>query len=324
MKVVTKYILQIFFSLFLIVTITACVSSQQELQMILKQHNFNKQMFIKNTTVGYDRYLADKKAVDSLKRGTQYEIVDIKQNYAKLKQTSNNTLKQNLWVDISNLEKNPTYFVRLNTNAPSAKIVINNIKYEPNMRLLKGFYKVTVSADMFLDKHLEINILKDTTLQIDLDFDIEAQKIEELKQQKRAILKAKIKKASLERKESVYKDTIQNLMWQDDKDTKTLQKPWITQVNYENSNFQNTDGDTAVSYCENLNLAGFTNWRVPTKEELKKLYEQKHSLKNITSDWYWSSSSNETLEDRAWAIYLNNADGYSDYKNTLNYIRCVR
>ncbi|MGB3751426.1 MAG: DUF1566 domain-containing protein, partial [Arcobacteraceae bacterium] len=257
-----------------------------------------------------------------------FNIVDIKENYARLEKSQNNSLIKDVWVPIKHLEKEPTYFLKLTTNTKHAKILVNGKKYNYIMRLQKGEYTITVNAERFLNQTLEIDISKDITQKIDLEIDTVAQKIritqEKEKQEQIAILEAKIKKVTQERKNSIYKDTQQNLMWQDDSTKENIKKPWITEENHVLKNYADTNGDTALTYCKTLNLAGFNDWRLPSKDELKNLYSQNHSLQNITSDWYWSSTSNEKITERAWAIYLNNGDGFSDHKNTANYVRCVR
>lgn len=146
----------------------------------------------------------------------------------------------------------------------------------------------------------------------------EAKKAEEDAQEK---IRAKIAK---EMKKNVYLDKAQKLMWQDNSAVTEVKKTWISAENYEAKEYSNTSGDTAATYCKKLTLVGYSDWRLPTKEELKNLYTQKESLKNVSANWYWSSSSSTSALERAWGIYFNNGDGYSDLKNTSNYVRCVR
>jgi len=285
-------------------------------------------MYLKTNTKGYDSYDEDKKAIVSLKRAQSFDIVDIKENYARLEKSHKNSLLKDVWVPLKYLEKEPTYFLKLTTNTKNAEILVDGKKYNYIMRLPKGNYPIFVSAQGFLDQSLEINIAKDITLKIVLDIDAVTKKIiiaqEKAKQKQIAALEAKIKKVTQERKNSIYKDTKQNLMWQDDTYSKTIQKQWITNKNYSLKDYTNTTGDTAFSYCTTLNFAGFNDWRLPSKDELKKLYSDQHSLENIKSNWYWSNTPNDKIPDRAWAIYPNNGDGFSDHKNTKNFVRCVR
>ncbi len=132
----------------------------------------------------------------------------------------------------------------------------------------------------------------------------------------------------------VFIDKKAGLMWQDNEDVKTIKKPWVVNVtdsNYKTKNYMDTSGDTAETYCKNLNLQGFTNWRLPTYSELLDLYLNKNNLKNILyEEIYWSSSTYESTlhvkKDSAWGVsfYDNEADYSFGYKDVSEYVRCVR
>jgi len=49
----------------------------------------------------------------------------------------------------------------------------------------------------------------------------------------------------------IVTDNVTGLMWQDNE---SLNKQWVTQTNYDATNYSNTSGDTATTYCENLLL----------------------------------------------------------------------
>ncbi len=65
------------------------------------------------------------------------------------------------------------------------------------------------------------------------------------------------------------------LQWQD---TQTVLKPWITQDNYKNNHFNDTSGDTATTYCNELTLTNFSDWRLPDAKELETIDD---SLKTV-------------------------------------------
>jgi hypothetical protein len=63
----------------------------------------------------------------------------------------------------------------------------------------------------------------------------------------------------------------------------------------------------AYNYCENLTLAGHTDWRLPTLDELKGLYDRKLSKQykakgpiKLTSANLWSGSRNKIGD--AWSF----------------------
>jgi hypothetical protein len=105
-------------------------------------------------------------------------------------------------------------------------------------------------------------------------------------------------------------DTETKLMWQDNRDTTILSKPW----------------QKAMDYCENLILDGYDDWKLPDRDTLKALYLKKHGLKNVFS-YYWSSSLSEKFAtsqalDVSSENYYTFPDGGS--KNNYNHVRCVR
>ncbi len=80
--------------------------------------------------------------------------------------------------------------------------------------------------------------------------------------------------------------------------------------------------NSAVSYCENLNLLGLSDWRLPNKDELNTAYSNKSKFKNIASSWYWSISKYNSSS--SWVVDFNYGyDGWYDQTND-NVVVCVR
>jgi hypothetical protein len=84
----------------------------------------------------------------------------------------------------------------------------------------------------------------------------------------------------------------------------------------------------ANRYCEELNLSGHKDWRLPTLEELKSLIEKGMPticpIFNCEFFSYWSSWDYVTDPGYTWVI--NFYDGYvhCGYKANTYYIRAVR
>ena len=121
------------------------------------------------------------------------------------------------------------------------------------------------------------------------------------------------------KKGDVVIDKDRKLMWQDDKAVINNKMTW----------------QQARKYCKNLNLAGFSDWRLPTIQELNTIIDSDRynpaiakEFKNVRSkwyEWYWTNTFCADNSYRAWK--LNFYDGY-DFnlynKNKNGYVRCVR
>ena len=105
-----------------------------------------------------------------------------------------------------------------------------------------------------------------------------------------------------------------NLMWQDDNDAATVIEDW----------------QGAIDYCQNLNLAGHSDWRLPSFDELRTIVDKnnhpaiKSEFKNTASDVYWSSTPVAGNSYYAWGIYFDGGYESSYDKDANVYVRCVR
>jgi hypothetical protein len=83
----------------------------------------------------------------------------------------------------------------------------------------------------------------------------------------------------------------------------------------------------AARICDQLTLNGYSDWYLPSKDELNKLYVNRNAIGgSITSgNYYWSSS--ESSADMAWGQYFNGG-GQSAYNKTSTsydmHVRAVR
>jgi len=123
---------------------------------------------------------------------------------------------------------------------------------------------------------------------------------------------------------SIFFEESTGLMWQDDSDAKSIEKLWITEANYRLKNYFDTSGDTATTYCNNISLGDYNDWRLPTIDELEELYNKRSNLNNLTSSFYWTSTSAKNDSYRAWVVHFNggNVDHYN--KIFYGFVRCVR
>ena len=131
------------------------------------------------------------------------------------------------------------------------------------------------------------------------------------------ILTFSIMFAELTRKNNMVTDSDTNLIWQDNTDSATLTSTW----------------QGAINNCEALTLGGYNDWRLPNRYELFSIIDYKKSIPaikgevfvNITSTYYWTSTTTAGDSNRAWYIYFRNSAIYNfdDKTATFNF-RCVR
>ncbi len=87
----------------------------------------------------------------------------------------------------------------------------------------------------------------------------------------------------------------------------------------------------AINYCDNLTLAGNSNWRLPNIEELETLINYGRYnpsidttiFPNTPGNYFWSSSPYVGYSDYAWDVYFGYGSVYSYYKTDSYYFRCV-
>ena len=112
-----------------------------------------------------------------------------------------------------------------------------------------------------------------------------------------------------------YIDTDTKLMWQDNKDAKSVYTDW----------------NGAKDYCQNLRINEYSDWKLPSYLELlsiftykKDNYIIKDGFKNVTPMNYWSSSENVNSNTFAWNVDFRVGEATINSKSIKCYVRCVR
>lgn len=82
--------------------------------------------------------------------------------------------------------------------------------------------------------------------------------------------------------------------------------------------------ETAINYCQNLSLNGYSDWRLPNLKNLKRAYQIIPKFPKVDSSQYWSSNFYENEIDRAWGMDFYYGVPSSNSRNASDYVRCVR
>ena len=79
----------------------------------------------------------------------------------------------------------------------------------------------------------------------------------------------------------------------------------------------------AVSYCARLNYAGYSDWRLPTSDELTHVHEHEGQVFSYFRDSdFWSSTP--SVEGKYYVVFPADAMPYARIRSQSNFIRCVR
>ena len=82
--------------------------------------------------------------------------------------------------------------------------------------------------------------------------------------------------------------------------------------------------DRAAYLCDDLTLGGYSDWFLPSKDELDQMYANLHlqGVGGFDDNSFWSSS--ESSAGGAWNQYFSSGSQYSHLKYLANRVRAVR
>ncbi len=110
-----------------------------------------------------------------------------------------------------------------------------------------------------------------------------------------------------------------NLMWQDQKYVDAEDGAYAN----ERSAGKAGKWNHARKYCRRLNYAGYSDWRLPTSDELTAVHRIDGQVFRYSRDKdFWSSTP--TTEGKYYVIYPADAYPFKRSKSQSNYVRCVR
>lgn len=81
----------------------------------------------------------------------------------------------------------------------------------------------------------------------------------------------------------------------------------------------------AAIECARSKRNGFTDWYLPSRDELSQLYFKKDVIGNfVTANYYWSSSEIHDSSVFAWGVYFFSGVQYANPKNYIGNVRAIR
>ena len=116
----------------------------------------------------------------------------------------------------------------------------------------------------------------------------------------------------IDNQDGTVTDTSTGLMWQ--KETTPVKYTW----------------QNALQYCESLEFAGHSGWRLPNVRELQSIVD--YGRFSPSSDpifgaefgWYWSSSTSVNDPNDAWVVSFVDGLVAFDLKDYDDFVRAVR
>ena len=81
---------------------------------------------------------------------------------------------------------------------------------------------------------------------------------------------------------------------------------------------------SAAAECKNASINGFTDWYLPSRDELSLMYSnlRANNIGNFACEHYWSSS--QYNNDLIWAVFFCGGAQFYDYSYKTYYVRPVR
>jgi len=193
-----------------------------------------------------------------------------------------------------------------------------NVKFQ---KAEAEIFLVGAKAELYIDDKF-IKILQDTNRVVQLeankntkikliDGDSRLEMVKDIKANTLNTIKYEL--ITIPKDIRLYTVTINDLMWEDTKEAAN------TNVNWEDAN----------RYCENLEIAHYNDFRLPTIEELQELYDNKDEIYNgYGGKFYWSDVT-FTSEKKIWDYsQVKNFDDGLEKRSVKEFeegrVRCVR
>lgn len=160
-----------------------------------------------------------------------------------------------------------------------------------------------------------------------------------IKKEKPAILNAIKIGQYIDNRDGTITDTGTDLMWK-------RCSEGLSGLNCEEGKLEKYKWVDAVQHSKNVDYAGYSDWRLPTVDELKTLVYcssgvsdkdddrcnngserptiNQQAFPNTLSNWYWSGSPYASSSDYAWGVDFNYGYSSANYCDNFYAVRLVR
>jgi hypothetical protein len=221
-----------------------------------------------------------------------YTIEARKEGYQSQKETVR--IQQGKQLSLNLLLDKAGGSIWIKSNPDHAKIYMNNVFYGETPDTIKGLpsgsYQVTLKKDGYEDWQQSHQVAPGRELTLNPNL--------------KAI--AKTPPVYTERdSELVVVDSVTGLMWQKDNPGR---KQW----------------QQAMDYCERLTHAGYSDWRLPDKDELESAYNLRSRFPGEYPSYCWSSTTYADNNDDAWGLIIHDGNIARSDKRGSEGVRCVR
>jgi len=232
----------------------------------------------------------------------QYEVVPNKPLYLKAV-VDKNYYRRNIKTTIKvNSKTIPTFSLKFNKATAQIFFVGVSAELYINDKFVKKLNDTNRIVNIKAGKKIKIR-LENGDADVEYIKDIKAKTINTLK----------YKLITIPKDVRLYTSIVNELMWEDTKDAVN------TNINWSKAN----------TYCADLKIANYEDFRLPSIDELQELYENKDKIYNgFGGKFYWSDESFQD-EKKIWnyAIGKNFEDG-TNQKSIQEFeqarVRCVR
>ncbi len=112
--------------------------------------------------------------------------------------------------------------------------------------------------------------------------------------------------------------------------TYTITGVTATNIGSGNSNtkqivsLQGTPGKYAALECWKSKRSGFTDWYLPSRDELFQLFLQQNLVGTFSFGFYYTSSEIHDSSLFAWGIYFYSGAQFGSQKNVIGFVRAIR